>query len=1143
MKYGESMNTTRLIEEKYWSQFIQIDCKDSTGKNSDCKSRKTKHNGEKFEDLVEDLLNLEYKNITWERTKTTHDGNKDFRGEHEEGTLWAECKNYKTKIDLKTLAATLVMAEIQDVNSIFFFCFSEINKSTKTKLNSFAVSTKKNIFFFDGIVLDQLILKYREVILPKYFPTLHKDIKDQQILSVIQNPVALCYVEKSPFFNGVADFDMQTLPELQNLKFGEVVGIHIIIINTNLEKSIKCSIEIVFSEGEHYFQVLNKKDEKRGRFRYDNIELSAGATKKTTFYLRLQSRSSKVSLPRIICKYEKKRIATFAFSTIATLQTRQTALLGSSYVKKKEYLCKACMNQKKISIIYIYGSGGTGKSRMTSECSMTFVANGYRILKLVNSSHSQHSTYTMLKELIFSLYGFNDELIEYVVHNSFEEFENYGEGTNREVLKIIKIIYEKRYSLSQIKSSDYTAIYEKMAKGNYFIIIDDIQYWDDSAISFLKDFYIYAVNMQRKCNAVISIVANTDMLYNHRTIEFLAELESQNADFDKNIYSYNVTGFENANQSYMFLKEILGVDDDFEELEELTAFSQKPKYLVEVANYLLDKKAIELVSNKVIIADKEFLKMSLRTLPKSLNSLLFTRWLLYLKQTESKDEDYKKIISSILFLGSTETYTSSFGIKHKKEIESLYNCGFLKKIEFQDDTYVFEHDAIKFFFQEHYKDWFEIAISHLNNFDANLLKTNCLKDICILYKSKNIALKDYNHYVDLDIPNDIKYKLNKHILVSVLGYGTDNVFTIVQDILHNTREQFGEKKAEILYELFEQTFDFNSGQLNSNEYCVILMAYAENQLKIKSVEKAIKLYDRVLAIINRFPFEESEHLVSKIYNRFFVCGRVGGSIQQHLGKWKLSMKLALEKNFWDVYIENYFDMAHSLFLDAKSISKTISLLKKGCSEYVTHHPTGLKGQYLYRCIQLGFLQKDYGSLKSTIWKYEEEILNDNEIEFKLYFRIQFLIFKIMFCLMKKCVYTNFEIENMLEQLNMFQTMQNSLQLYRYFYLSAKYYSQRGDWEKSYLLYQKTFDNLEQNKRTEEISLQKNIIAQDMIVNFRKRNFPFEQYDMLRFESVIKNLSFDKVILCSDEDFENFFNGYVPAAPIFDEETKEGYILF
>ena len=228
------METTRIIEKKYWSQFVQTECKDSTSENNDRKIAKAKNDGQKFEDLVEDLLNLEYGNITWKRTKTTHDGNKDFRGEYEEETLWVECKNYKTRIDLKTLAATLVMAEIQDANSIFFFCYSEINNSTKTKLNSFAVSTKKNIFFFDGIVLDQLILKYKEVILPKYFPELYEDIKDKQLLPVIQNPTALCYVEKSPFFNGIADFDMQTLPELQNLKFGEVIGIHIIIINNHL---------------------------------------------------------------------------------------------------------------------------------------------------------------------------------------------------------------------------------------------------------------------------------------------------------------------------------------------------------------------------------------------------------------------------------------------------------------------------------------------------------------------------------------------------------------------------------------------------------------------------------------------------------------------------------------------------------------------------------------------------------------------------------------------------------------------------------------------------------------------------------------------------------------------------------------------
>ena len=142
--------------------------------------------------------------------------------------------------------------------------------------------------------------------MPKYFPEFYENIKDKPLFPVAYKPTALCYVERSPFFSGVSDFDMQTLPELQNLKFGEVIGIHIIIINTSLEKTVKSSIELVFSKEERFFEVLNKKEEKRGKILYDDIELSAGTTKRTTLYLRLQSRVSKVTLPQIICKCEGK---------------------------------------------------------------------------------------------------------------------------------------------------------------------------------------------------------------------------------------------------------------------------------------------------------------------------------------------------------------------------------------------------------------------------------------------------------------------------------------------------------------------------------------------------------------------------------------------------------------------------------------------------------------------------------------------------------------------------------------------------------------------------------------------------------------------------------------------------------------------
>ena len=63
------------------------------------------------------------------------------------------------------------------------------------------------------------------------------------------------------------------------------------------------------------------------------------------------------------------------------------------------------------------------------------------------------------------------------------------------------------------------------------------------------------------------------------------------------------------------------------------------------------------------------------------------------------------------------------------------------------------------------------------------------------------------------------------------------------------------------------------------------------------------------------------------------------------------------------------------------------------------------------------------------------------------------------------------------------------------------------------------------------------------LNFRKRKFPFKQYDMSVFEQAVKDSYFKDVMLCPDEEFEKIYDDYIPQAPIFNEETKEGYLLF
>lgn len=249
------MPKNRIIGEEYWSHFIEMDNK----------TNRMKHNGHEFEKLVHCLLQEMYSGtiIKWEQTQTTHDGNKDFKARDNDKIYWAECKNYNTTIDLKTLAATLVMAEIENVNVILFFCYSPINENTKTKLSSFSKSTNKTIYFYDGNLLDQLILKYQETILPAFFPEFHRHLAKHDIVGNQISPLILCYAERNPFLDKTSSFNLQKLDELQDLQLGEIVGIHLIVTNNNLNQKADCVFKLEFTNNEKSFEILDEVENSR----------------------------------------------------------------------------------------------------------------------------------------------------------------------------------------------------------------------------------------------------------------------------------------------------------------------------------------------------------------------------------------------------------------------------------------------------------------------------------------------------------------------------------------------------------------------------------------------------------------------------------------------------------------------------------------------------------------------------------------------------------------------------------------------------------------------------------------------------------------------------------------------------------------
>ena len=133
-------------------------------------SNEQNNKGINFEQLVYDLLIAEYGKMTFQSTRHSWDGNRDFFYYSAQKNFWAECKNYASNIDLKVLAATLVMAQISEIDTILFFSYSPINVNTKAKLLINAAKKGKTIYFYDDIVLERKIFQHWSHIGEKYFP-------------------------------------------------------------------------------------------------------------------------------------------------------------------------------------------------------------------------------------------------------------------------------------------------------------------------------------------------------------------------------------------------------------------------------------------------------------------------------------------------------------------------------------------------------------------------------------------------------------------------------------------------------------------------------------------------------------------------------------------------------------------------------------------------------------------------------------------------------------------------------------------------------------------------------------------------------------------------------------------------------------
>lgn len=310
------------LTSEYWNYFIKkIKTKDG--------EEKLIRDGYKFEELIEELLNLLYQDVHWEKTKRTHDGNKDFLGEKDDGSyIWAECKNYSERISLKVIAPTFVMAEIKDIQEILVFSYSAINKNTKKKLLYYANKREKRIYYYDDVNLEKLLFRFRTKIFPQFFKNFHGNPK---LMPFIEPYVFSCSMP-GIYYNNKVDFKSYTF----NIKLNELVFVGIGIINNNYSEKLQIKLSFNDYNDLEYMEVVDVAINNSCRYTWNRqIILDPGEAQFYKLYFRPVRFSKELLLPSIKIAFLNSEIPSkiIRFKKITCNDLFNVPLIGSVHAQ------------------------------------------------------------------------------------------------------------------------------------------------------------------------------------------------------------------------------------------------------------------------------------------------------------------------------------------------------------------------------------------------------------------------------------------------------------------------------------------------------------------------------------------------------------------------------------------------------------------------------------------------------------------------------------------------------------------------------------------------------------------------------------------------------------------------------------------
>lgn len=614
-----------------------------------------KTDGRLFEELIQEILPLEFPGHVFQRTPHTHDGARDFACNTAllngaQARTWIECKYHRERLPAHAISMTMVMALLDNARQIIFFSYSPVNRAFTQYVGRFHNKTGIDVSIYDDCVLEDLIFKHwSKLDTQKYFniaqlPTAELQSREQITATVEVSKSSAILSPKTETTGS------DKSKKIEYFYLNDVLEVRFTLHSRIAEPNLSVQLHMEPVEGESFFEVLDKN------FRRSNcctIDLPCFAVRQFVLPLKLIRYSSRVTLPTFTLQYNqtKKRLKR---QNIHCRWIAETPLIGQTYFDIVHQTEEFLFSRTNLGWIRLEGASGVGKSRLLKEFADHAQSGGAQVI-FFNAERGQLSFESFVQTLVSSRTGLPDHLRGQItlVHDD--------SAANQSNSYAAKVLYDSSFQYHKEHTPLVALGRELLESTPAILILDNVQNCDPQTLQFLNDLLESSSN--RPCPSSIILSFNTDLTFMGTAAWNLSQrLSALSAQAPRDFVSFTVHGFDRT-EAMHYLNECLtwpGLEHI--ELQEtfrliLDRCGTQPFFLQNMILYLVQAGVlVRTETTSFYVRSIPGFHRAIHSLPKTLEALLYQREQLLLAhlsanpQQKTRYQDFAQLMSAVIRL-------------------------------------------------------------------------------------------------------------------------------------------------------------------------------------------------------------------------------------------------------------------------------------------------------------------------------------------------------------------------------------------------------------------------------------------------------------------------------------------------------------